>query len=98
MTPAEQSPTAEEVRALTLAQARAALQDAHTASGVLQDQLHAAQQRVRELEKERENWVAVPRHATAFMINEARRYLFAGNSETNIEAAYEAMIEAATHA
>jgi hypothetical protein len=39
--------------------------------------------------------VLVPRHPTEEMISEARRYLFQGQSETNIEAAWDAMLDAA---
>lgn len=36
----------------------------------------------------------VPYEPTAWMVSEARRYLFSGNSETNIEMAWQAMIDA----
>lgn len=42
-----------------------------------------------------DGYVLVPRDATDWMVSEARRYLFAGNSETNIEMAWRAMIDAA---
>lgn len=44
-----------------------------------------------------EAWCIAPAEATDWMVKEARRYLFAGNSETNIEMAYKAMLDAAPY-